>query len=357
MSTIDFSALTLNPEEARDSSDLVFKKAFVNPELEQVHDVRTGVEMDKFIPIMGRYGLFGKAHPGSCNNNDVTDTIPTSEKQWSPKLISDRIIHCQDNVPDLLKFWKKSRIAANTWKDVDDEMVAFIQDTAGNAVSQSIIRHADFGDTNASPVGDATGDQKLTAGTDKAYFNVIDGMWAQIFADQAGSAEGYRYAITENGGVDKTAQDNLASDRALLAFRAMYNNISPEAFEGSQLVYQVTRSLFNNWQDYLEDQSLSFMLTRAEEGSNKWSYRGVPIVIRADWDRIIRTYYDLGTTFYLPHRAVLADLNIIPVGTSDTESMSTFKSHFDETTEKWYMKSAYKLDMKILLEEEIASAY
>lgn len=356
---IDFSQFTLNSEEARTSSELVFKKAFVSPELEAVHSVMTGVEMDKYIPIFGRYGLMGKSDPGSCTSNVSASQIPTSQKQWLPKLISFRIEHCQDQIPDLLKFWKKSRIAANTWSEIDNEQMAFIEDSILEATQKSIIRFSDFGDLNASPVGDALGNETLTAGTDKGYFNVIDGMWKQIFVDQAGAAESFRYTITENGLATTALQNALAADRALKAMRACYDNIAPEAMEGSSLVFQMTRSLFNNWLAFLEDKSLAFTLTQAEQkgGVSGFTYRGIPIVVRADWDRIIKTYQNLGVTLNLPHRLVLADLNNIPVGTSDTESMKALSSNFDFITKKHYLDVAYKIDMKILLDGEIASAY
>lgn len=358
-SKIDFSTLTLNSEEARETSDLVFESLFVKPEsLTEVHDIQTGVEMDKYIPILGQFGLLGKVDAGSCASNTESGQIPTSQKQWTPKLISFRLEHCQDDVPQLLKFWKKSRVAANTWEEVNDEMLAFVEDRAIDAAKESILRLADFGDTTASPVGDATGDETLTAGTDKTYFNVLNGMWAQIFADQAGSALAYRHTISENAEASKTAQLDLAATAALDAMRAMYENIDPRAFEAGGLVFQVTRSLANNWAAFLDDKSLSHMLTRIEDGKvGQYSYRGIPIIVRYDWDRNIRAYYDNGTTYYLPHRAILTRLSNIPIGTSDEESLSELRSFYDFKDKKHYMDVAYKLDMKILLEYELASAY
>ena len=356
---IDFSTLTLNVEEARSSNEVIFKKAFLSPQLETVHSVVTGVEMDKYIPILGRYGLMGKSDPGSCGTNVVGEQIPTSQKTWTPKLISFRIVHCQDQLPDLLKFWKKSMIAAKTWEEVDNEMVAFVEDKALAGVNESIIRLADFGDTNASPVGDALGNETLTAGTDKGYFNSINGMWKQIFTDQAAAALGFRYTIPENALATEALQMGLAADRALLAMRKCYDGINPLAFEGGSLSFQMTRELFNNWLAFLEDKSLAFTLTQAETkgGVTGYSYRGIPIVVRHDWSRIIKTYQDLGATLNLPHRLVLADLNNIPVGTSDTESMKTLASGYDSFQKKHFVDVAYKIDMKVLLDEEIASAY
>ena len=56
-------------------------------------------------------------------------------------------------------------------------------------------------------------------------------------------------------------------------------------------------------------------------------------------------------------RAILTDLMNIPVGTSDTESMQEFESHYDKTDKKHYIDVAYKIDMKILLEYAMAVAY
>lgn len=352
--TIDFSGLTLNTNEAQSLSECIQEQVYQKPELTQVHEVLTGVEQDRYIPILGKYGIVGKVDPGACNNNNVTGTIPTSQKTWTPKLISFKLAHCQADLPDLLKFWKKSRIAAKTWEEVDNEMMAFINDRVSDSVLESIFRIAEFGDTAAEVVGSGG---YLTAGTDKTYFNMLSGLWKQIFTDQAGSALAYRYTIDENAAATKELQLTLAADTALKALRAMYNKIDTRAFEGNTPVFQITKSLFDNWQDFLEDKSMVFMLDRTEQGATRWSYRGVPIVVRKDWDRTIKAYHDLGTTYYLPHRAILTDIANIPIGTSDSESLTTLNSWYSLDDEKHYIKVAYKLDMKILQEALMAVAY
>lgn len=358
-STIDFSSLTLNVEEARETSDLVFETIFVKPSsLSEVHDVRTGIQMDKRIPILGKYGLLGKQDPGSCAVNLETAQIPTSEKLWTPKLISFRLQHCQDDVPDLLKFWTKSMKAAGTWEDIDNEMLAFIESRAEDATFESILRLASFGDTDATDVNEGTGSQVLTAGLDEGYFTPIDGLWKQVFTDQAGAAEIYRYTIAENALSTKVLQLALGATVALDSFRSMYDNISAEAFENGGLEFQITRSLHNNWAAFLEDKSLAFTLQVAEQGKvTKGSYRGIPITIRYDWDRGIKAWHDLGATYYLPHRALLTKLTNIPVGTSDEESMNEFRSFYDFKDKVHLIDVAYKMDVKILLETEVAVAY
>jgi hypothetical protein len=89
----------------------------------------------------------------------------------------------------------------------------------------------------------------------------------------------------------------------------------------------------------------------------KETFRGRPIIVRKDWDRMIRKYHDLGTTYYLPHRAILTDINNIPVGTSDTESFSSLDSFYWKKDKAHYTDVAWREDCKILQENSIVVAY
>jgi hypothetical protein len=352
--TIDFSSLTLNSEEARSLSETVQEQVYSKPALTEVHEVMTGVDQDRYIPILGKYGLVGKVDPGSCGVNAETGTIPTSQKQWTPKLISFRITHCQDDLPNLLKFWKKSaQINPGYWETIDNEMMAFINDRVSDAILESIFRITEFADTDAEVVGSGG---TLTAGTTKTYFNMLDGMWKQIFTDQAGSALSYRYTIDANAGGSYTAQI-LDAGESLNIFRTLYEKADTRIFDGNAPVFQVTKSIADNWEAYIEDKSLVFQLQKVEQGSSRFQYRGIPIIVRKDWDRTIRSYYDNGTTYDLPNRAILTDIANIPVGTSDEQSLSTLDSWYEKKDKKHYIDVAYKIDQKNLQEALMAVAY
>lgn len=354
-SKIDFSSLTLNEEEARNSSEAVFEILYSRPEIAAVHGIQTGIDMDRRIPIMGQFDLVGQTDPGSCGVNTNASQIPVSEKTWTPALISDRMVHCQDDVPDLLKFWKKSMIAANNWEEVDNEMIAFIEDRITDAAVNSVLRLSSFGDTAADTVANGG---TLTNGTTKGYFTSINGIWKQVFTDRAsGTPKTTYYEISENTEATKVGQLALSADRAYLAMQNLKNNIDPRAFDGGNLVFQVTRSLANNYADYMRKNSLGFTLEVATNGITNMSFDGIPIIVRNDWDRVIKTYFDNGTTYYLPHRILLADINNIPIGTSDEGSITELQSHYDRTDKKHYLDIAFKLDVKILQEELVGVAY
>lgn len=354
-SLIDLSSLTLNAQEATEMSMAVFNKVYAKPALNDAHITVTGIQMKTQIPFYGLVGLVGKKSAGSCNVNAETKTIAASQKYWEPELINFRLTHCQEDINQLFKMWKRAESALSTWEEMDNEQVAFMADRVVDATLESILRISSLADESEDNV--ASGGN-ITDGVDTDYFTMLDGLWAQIFTAVAATTTP-RYTIAENAAASYTAQDNLAADRALLVFRNLYNNIDTRARMAGGLVYQVTDSLFKNWLAYLEDKSLAFTLQRTEEGkgTDRWTYRGIPIVVRFDWDRNIRAYFDTGAKYYLPHRAILTPINNVPIGTSDESNFSDLDMFYDKTDKKHYSDVAYYIDCKMLEEYLISVAY
>ena len=186
---------------------------------------------------------------------------------------------------------------------------------------------------------------------------MLDGLWAQLIAGVAAGTVP-RYTIPENGGASYVAQDNLAADRALLAMRDLYGKIDTRARIAGGMVFQITDSLYTNWLSYLEDKSLAFTLDRTEQGKiTRMSYRGIPIVVRYDWDRNIRTSFDTGAKWYLPHRILLGPIDNVPIGTSDKNDLDSLDMFYDRTTKKHHIDVAFYLDCKLLENYLAAVAY
>lgn len=348
-SLIDTADLTLNPQEAELVSQAIFEKVYSKPQISNVHGIQTGIQMKTQIPFYGLIGAVGKVSSG-CTPNASTEKVNLTEKYWDPALVDFRLTHCQGDVGQLFKMWKRSRKALGTWEEVDNEMMAFITDRGVDAVYEAILRISQFGDKGAKLVANGG---YITAGKDIAFLTMINGLWQQVFA----STSVKRYTIPENALATKAAQLALASDRALQAMRYLYNEIDSRVFDVAGLKFQMTRSLWNNWSDFLEDKSLAFSLDRTEQGSTKKSYRGIPIEIRNDWDRNIRTWNDLGNTLLYPHRMILTPIDNVPIGTSDEESMSKLDSFYDKVTRSHYLDGAFYIDAKVLEEELCGAAY
>ena len=353
-SLINLSALTINEQEALQTSEAIFEKVYAKPALTDAHTIATGIQMKTQIPFYGLYGMVGKKATGSCAVMDETKAIVATEKFWDPMLISFRLTHCQEDINQLFKMWKRAQSALATWEDMVNDQVAFLADRVVDATLEAIFRITSFADTSENVI--ASGGN-LTAGTTIAYFTMLDGLWNQLIAGVAAGTVP-RITINENGGASYTAQDNLASGRCLLAMREMYDELDARAVLEGGNVYQMTYSLFRNWLSYLEDKSLAFTLDRTEVGKvTQMSYRGIPIVVRYDWDRNIRASFDDGSAYYLPHRMLLGPINNVPIGTSDESDMDSFDMFYDKTTKKHYTDVAFYIDCKLLSNYMAAVAY
>ena len=354
-SKLDLSALTLNPEEARSASEAVFSKVYSNPLLSDAHFIATGIQMKTQIPIFGQLGLMGKVSNG-CTPVANAGTIVASQKYWDPYLSQDRFTHCQADINQLFKMWPKSSTALQTWENIDAALLAFLTERLEAAMINNITRIVWFADKGALLVANGG---VLKAGTDIAYFTQMDGLWDQIFTAVTAVTipAAQKIDIAKNSEASYAAQQALDSTTALDVLRGLYNALPAEAFDGTGLKFQITRSLYLNWKDYLEDKSLVFQLSTAEQGASMDNYRGIPIVVRNDWDRNIRAYEDNGTTWNKPHRAVLTNIANIPIGTSDEGAFNSFDAFYDKVTMSHYFDTAWYLDAKLLEETQIAVAY
>ena len=352
-SEIDISGLTINEQEALSASEAVFTKALAKPELADVHNVMSGIQMKSQIPIYGRFGIVGQKSLGSCNANAETVSSVASEKFWDPELVNFRLSHCQEQINQLFKMWKRSSNALKTWEDMDPGQEEFLIDLTVDATIESVLRITSFADESETAVGSGG---NITDGVSILYFTMLDGLWKQIFtAVAAGTTT--RYQITENGAATEAQQLALASDRALKVFRNLYQNIDTRAFRDGALVFQVTNSILLNWQSFLEDKSLTFMLDRTEDGATTYSYRGIPIIVRYDWTNNLKSYFDTGTKLYLPNRAILGPITNIPVGTSDESNLNDFDMFYHRKDKKIYTDVAYYIDAKLIEDFMTAVAY
>lgn len=353
-SKLDLSALTLNPEEARTVNEAIFKQVYSLPALADAHFVATGIQMKTQIPIFGLLGLMGKAANG-CTPNTNTGDISVSQKYWDPYLSQDRFAHCQADINQLYKMWPRASNALDTWETPEAALMAFLTERVVSALGENIMRIAWFADEAAAVAPGGV----ITAGTDTDYFTQIDGLWKQIFDAVTATTipAAQKITIDENAEASYVAQAALGSDVALNTMRDMYEALPAEAFDKPGLKFQITRSLYHNWKAFLEDKSLVFQLNTAEQGAAMDQYRGIPIVVRNDWDRNIKTYEDNGTTYNKPHRAVLTPTTNIPIGTADEGAFSDFDAFYDKVTLSHYIDTAFYLDAKLIEEDQTVVAY
>jgi len=245
-------------------------------------------------------------------------------------------------------------------KDVSD-IAALI---AGSAAAAALITVAGTGDVAVEGAILTTGGTDtpgLVSAANVKFYDYFEGLWEQIFtAVTATTIE--RVTITENATLTtKAAQLALAAGAAKAYFRAIRNASDSRLRSDPTAQMLVTRELFDNYKDGLEDAGAAFKVELTLDGLPSISYDGYKIInMETVWCLDGREDFENNTdglAYELPHRIVFTVPNNIPLGTLN-------ENDFDEI-EQWYNqderqnKSAYGFteDSKVLEEYMITVGY
>lgn len=352
MGLINADALTLNAREAETVSEVIFERVFNDSDLAEYHEIETGIDVKTQIAFAERLGLLGKESVG-CTPNEAGGFALT-EKFWTPVMEDFRLKHCQNDMPALLKLFRKSqRINPDFFDTVGSEEFGVIIAAVESAMLENMHRKVWFNDTAAATVDNAG---TFTNGTDLGYFNSFDGLFKQIMAEVPTSASNY-VAIAKNTG-DSYANQALAEDAAIAIFEQMVTAADERLVASEDSFILATRTLADNYRATLRNKNLgSGFLEVVEEGRPKLYFDGIEVKVRYDWDRYIKTYQDNGTTWHLPHRAVFTTKANIPVGTLSEEDLTKLDAFYDKTQKMNIMDAAYTIDAKHLESYMTVAAY
>lgn len=352
MALINADALTLNAREAETVSEVIFERVFNDSDLAEYHEIETGIDVKTQIAFAERLGLLGKKSEG-CTPNEAGGFALT-EKFWTPVLEDFRLKHCQNDMPALLKLFRKSqRINPDFFDAIGSEEFGVIISAVESAMLENIHRKVWFNDTAAATVEN---EGVFTNGTDLGYFNSFDGLFKQIMAEVPASAQNY-VAIDANEGATYAAQA-LEEDAAIAIFEQMVTAGDERLVATEDSFILATRTLADNYRATLRNKNLgSGFLEVVEEGRPKLYFDGIEVKVRYDWDRYIKAYQDNGTKWNLPHRAVFTTKSNIPVGTLSEEDLNKLDAFYDKTQKMNIMDAAYTIDAKHLETYMTVAAY
>lgn len=340
-SLIDVSGLTLNTEEAKEVAKLIIEKAFVQGVLSDIHDIETGVEHDMQIPFAGQIADSLKASTG-CTPNAGTGVVMT-EKVWQPKVYDSRWEHCAADLNSLMKLFRKAqKMNPDFYDRIDSEELGIIYALIEQMMRTNLPNKVWFSDTAADV---HTGTGVFTTGTDLDLWNVIDGLFKQIFAD---AAIPYVDMSAENGGVNYAAQ-LLGTDAALGYLTAVVNAADSRLLEDADAKILVTRSVADNYRDTLRTKTLGAGFIEVIEGGKpKLFFDGYEVITMHEWDRTIKAHQDNTVTYNLPNRIVFTVSSNIPVATLSEDDLSTLDSFYDQYRKSNITDVAFSLDTKHL---------
>lgn len=347
------SGFSFNPEELKEWSQVINELTFADPELNSIHQIDQGIKHDKQIVFAGRMGLMGKAVSG-CTPNDVAG-VQLSEKFWRPVFEDFRLPHCAADVDTQDKLINQMarmnpdyfNVIEGSQSTVGNYLVAVVID----GFKENLLRKIWFSDTAADTVANGG---VLTNGTDKGYFDTFDGLFKQIFTE----VNPANVTIAKNGGASYAAQE-LASGEAIAILKGMYNKADSRLLALADKKFYVTRTIWDGYLNDLEDiqNSGAGNTMINENGQMTLRYRGVEVVNMEIWDRVITAYEDNGTTYNLPHRAVLSTPDNLRVGTLAEGDFGTVDAFYDRKDRTNYVDGVYSIDAKFLETYKAVVAY
>lgn len=352
---LDPNDLTWNGKEAMDLSEAIYKKVFITPGLSSIHQMMTGIKAKTQLPFLGSLGLVGKKKT-ACDTTPNPGGISMSEKFADPEWITDRFEECWDTLaPSFFVWGLKEGIKKEDLTDTD--FANFLEDKIAEAMMKAIFRIAHMGKVTEDTI--ANGGQ-LVNGTDKDYFNIIDGMWTQAISIATADTN-RRVTITKNAAATFALQKFDAADVtnkvAETLFQDLYYNADFRVRGLEGLMILCTQSVADQYAKELRSRNLDASYTRIEGGYKALMFEGIPIVPISYWDVLISTYYHNGTKAYLPHRAILVSKENIPLITENESSLSELKAGYYDYGKKYYVDFGFLLDMKILDDELVQVGY
>ena len=335
-SQINVSGLSLATEEASKAGEVIHEIAFIQNELSLFNEIETGISHDQQIVFSSNLDVGGEALTG-CTPAEQTG-ISFSEKTWSPKIIAGRYTHCANDLSALLKLFKKAqKMNPDFFDRVNSEEIGMLVAKIAEGMKVSIFAKAWYGDT-AAAVTSSAGD--FTIGTNLATFNQFGGLWKQIFAD----VDVPVYAIGANSEATANAQV-LADGESKEILTAIYNNADERLLGHPDVQIGVTRSIWKNLVAYMEDvQKLGGFIDVLEDGRKSIDFRGIPVVMMSEWDRLQNKNQTDGVVVNKPNRALMTVPSNVKIGTLNEGDMTTLDSWYEKKDKSNIIDFVYSLD-------------
>lgn len=357
-SHLDQSNLTFSGKQIASLKEAFFAAIFINPRLDEVFKVVTGIKAKQQIVIFGLLGLVGKKSGTNCAPDESSETIPSAEKFWDPEWIEDRFSEC---FKDLLKKFTAWGLKNGLEKSdlTGTEFALFLEDQIANALSEAIFRIALFGDTAAANV---SGSGVIKNGVDVRFFNPINGFWKQAFVIAA-ATPAQKVSIAKNAGASYAAQAFDASDitgqTITGVMRAMIAAADERLTSDPNAQFWVTKSVADQYKaERLQaGATLEIGYTRTETGLQQFQFDGYTINILSIQDRIIKSYQNNGTKWNLPHRIFFGIVDNHQLGVEEEGNLTELDPFYDKTSKKYIIDLGFMLDMKIVEDYKLIVAY
>lgn len=314
-------------------TNILFKPTIGTPAISDVFNIDMGAADKKRYHIAPVMNKVLKPYTG-CGQAVTGSSFDITSKMIQLKPFEMYEGWCKDDFTDQLT--GSYNVLAQEWLKTGVDSF----DPAGTPIDKMIIkqlrdalrrdtwRRISFGDTTSS----------------SADWNQIDGLW-QSLIDQSGASN---YCVFRSNTASPFGTGALATDAALNAFKAIYNNSSnllkQYAIDSGNGQFLVTRSIWENYYDSLVDKGsvsndeYNNLLT----GIKKLTYKGLPVIPITVWDdQLADSTNPLAAT--TKHLVAFTVKNNHVLGIENTADMDKIDSWFEKKDNKRYYRSNFTM--------------
>lgn len=357
MSVINPSNLTFSGDEIRSFADAIIEQMVEYPQMEQLHTIVEGVVAKQQIAFLGHLSKITRKDLG-CGNGKLDKVVPMSEKFWDPVNLKIWLSECWEQFEATFMVYYLNKGKEKPDLTTTEIFSQWLVEEVGDAGVKDAMRIAWFGDTAADNVADGG---NLTAGVEPLDYTMLNGFWKQIFTAVTANAA-RKVTIAKNAGASYAAQTFDATDTtnkvATKTFQAMVFGADRRLRAAADKAIWATRSLTDQYiLERLDNANIAEAYTRLETGIDSLNILGVPVYVMDQWDDVIRSDYDTGTKWYLPHRAVMSTKGNLPIGFDTSIGPKDFDVFYDKMSETSNIKGLYKMDAKLLQSFMFQAAY
>lgn len=363
-STVDLSPVDFNGKQVMELSETIYTSIFKNPALSDVVKFVSGIKAKQQVVILGLLGLVGRTKSTTnCAPDASTQTIPSTQKYWNPAPVEDRFVECWKTL--LGQFWVWGLNNGIEKADLTNtDFALFLDDRITTAQVEAIWRILFFGDTAADTFANSG---LLTNGTDKTYFNMINGIWKQVFAI-ATEFPNNKFTIAKNAGnsyVNQKFTHGIAGSNTDVGnqvisnmFQDMVDGADTRLTEDPDAAFWVTKSVADQYaRERKSVTNIPEAYTRTESGIQQLEFGGYKVNVLAVWDRNIKAYFDNGTTTYLPHRVLFTTKSNMQAGVEEESDLGNLLPFYDKLSKNYVVDLLFNLDAMIVEDYKLMSAY
>lgn len=354
MAGIDFSSLTPKNGAVQELAELIFLELIEDDKLGQLVTFMPNQENGKKLGFVGKAGLLGKKAKG-CDPEYAKHLVQTSEKTWDLQEWEIAEVVCYKELENTIAEY----FAANGSDMADLTSSEYMQQVVRPILEQAIrdlmIRFAFFGDKNAEGT--------LKDDVDPEYFNLIDGIFKQLFT---GVTEGKtkRVVIDANTKTTIDAQYEAMSQpgAATGVLNKLITDTPMKLRRMKDRVFIVTQAFADKLNFDIQENNKGSELQWESifDGIQKTTYQGITLIAVPQFDEIIQDYLKNTTNanaYDKPFRVIYGAKGNFRVGSKSSETVADVKVTFDDVTRKNYLYAADTLGALVLAEEYAAVAY